>query len=148
MRLKVKRMNSTIDHLPPEILRYLLGFLSLSELIEKKLVCKLWNELISSQLKVTRLAVERYARKKERWWYVSQPVDEYLEVCHPHLFAAQLHRPILANLKHLRIESDDFEPNHLNAFAQLVHLEVYYYSIFPNTKIEWSLPNLKILKFR
>lgn len=74
-------------------------------------------------------------------------MDEYLEVCHPHLFAAQLHRPILANLKHLRIESDDFEPNHLNAFAQLVHLEVYY-SIFPNTKIEWSLPNLKILKFR
>ena len=52
---------ATIDDLPLEMVGQLLSHLSLSELIEKKLVCKLWNELISLQLKVTRLAVERYA---------------------------------------------------------------------------------------
>lgn len=141
---------STMNHLPPEILCHVLGYLNLSELIEKKLVCKLWSELISSQLKVKRLIVESYNNwKKERWWHVNRPVDKYLEVCHPHLFLTQLHRPILTSLRHLRLvvlNEDDFNPNDLNAFGQLLQLELHLAVAAQFTKIEWNLPNLKILK--
>ena len=144
-------MNLTISDLPPEMLCQVLRNLSLRELIDNKLVCKLWNELISSHLKVTRLVVDQYGRQKDRWWHVSRPVNEYLELCRPRLFVVQLHRLILANLRHLRIkvfnELDDFDLNDLNVFVQLVHLEVDYVIRRPDTRIDWNLPQLKILKF-
>ena len=73
-------MKATINHLPPEMVIHLLQHLSLSELIEKKRVCKLWNELISTHLKITRLVVDSDPRKKDPWWLLRQQVDEYFEV--------------------------------------------------------------------
>lgn len=124
---------------------------SLAELVTMKLVCKSWNQLISSQLKLTRLVVVGYATKKEKWWHVSRPVDEYLEVCPPQLFITQLRQPILAKLRYLRIdlyeELDGFKLNDLNAFDQLVHLEVNYPINDLLTEISWNLPNLELLRY-
>ena len=57
-------MKATINHLPPEMVIRILQPLNLSELIEKKLVCKLWNDLITTHLKITRLVVDFDTRKK------------------------------------------------------------------------------------
>ena len=145
-------MKATINHLPPEMVIHLLQHLSLSELIEKKRVCKLWNEVISTHLKTTRLVVDSDPRKKDPWWLLRQQVDEYFEVCHPNLFISQHRNPILTNLKCLRIRVfdplEDFDLNDLNAFAQLVQLEVDYTFTYPINRIEWNLPNIEVLVFR
>ena len=47
-----------INSLPPEMLVQILQHLSLSELCEKRSVCKLWNELIASNVKVANLVVD------------------------------------------------------------------------------------------
>ena len=143
-------MNSTLtmNDLPPEMICHVLNYLSLAELVDKKLVCKLWNELISSQLKVTGLFVTQITKMKKIWWHVNRPIDEHLEV-HPYLFLSQLHLPILRNLKCLRIyvydKLGDFNLNELNAFDQLVHLDVFSI-VVRSSKIEWNLPNLQTLK--
>lgn len=107
--------------------------------------------MISSQLKVTRLVVESDDCKKDRWWHVSRPVDEYLEICRPPLFVHQLHCPILTQLKHFRINvSKDlagFDFNNVNAFTQLVHLEVTHPIRPLSAGIDWKLPQLQTLKF-
>ena len=151
-------MNATINDLPPEMVGHLLQHLNLKQLVEMKRVCKLWNELITSQLKVKRLIVELCANsEQERWWHVGRPVDYYLEVCSVHLFVTQLKRPILANLKHLRIDAfdrydyshlRDFNPNDLNVFSQLVQLEVQYQIPKPSIKIDCNFPHLKMLRFQ
>ena len=142
---------ASIDDLPPEMLSELFKHLNLKHLAVCSMVCKLWNQLISRH-KVTRLVVVPRGLKKERWWHVSRPVDEYLEVCPLRMFATLLCRPILSSLKHLRINVyhglAQLEPNDLNLFRQLIHLEVDYPIVRPNTEINWILPNLEILKVR
>ena len=145
-------MDATINHLPPEMVIHLFRNLNLSELIEKKLVCKLWNDLISTHLKITRLVIDLNQRKKDPWWLLSQQVDEYREVCHPNLFVSQHRNQILTNLKYLRIQLfdswDDFNLNDLNGFVQLVQLEVRCKVSGELIKIDWSLPNLEVLNFQ
>lgn len=146
----------TISSLPPEMVGEILGHLNLAELVEKKRVCKLWNELISSQLKVSRLVERAGFYKRAPWYHTLRPVDEYLEVCHPNLFASQLHRPILSHLKHLRLcvggsfpnYLDNLELNELTVFSDLVQLEIDHWMAWPDKEIELSFPKLEILKFK
>ena len=142
---------TTINELPPEILSEVLRHLNLSELIEKKLVSKLWNELISSNVKIIRLVVDPYnSHYNARWFHVNLPVDWYLEPCPPNLFLAQFDRPILSKLKYLRINAFDYEtplirPSDLNRFILLEHLEIELLREY-TTDFEWTLPNLRVLK--
>lgn len=148
---KMDLTTTTINDLPPEMFVEILGYLNLSELVEKKLVSKLWNQLISSNLKISRLLVNECKNEKDRWFAVRRPVNEYLEICHPNLFVSQFDRYILSNLKYLRIHL--FEENYevplqdLNRFALLEHLEID--TVIANqtpANFEWSLPNLRVLK--
>lgn len=138
-----------IGDLPPKILCKIFDHLELNELVEKKLVTKLWNELISSQIKVRQLVVENgtYAGKIP-WYHTRLPAKQ---VGHPILFVSQLHRPILSLLKRLRLEVadnlTDFNLNELNVFRHLVQLEVDHLIAWPDAQIEWNFPNLEILKF-
>ena len=142
---------STINELPPEILSEILRYLNLSELVEKKLVSKLWNELISSNLKISRLVADPYrSHHIPRWFHVNRPVDGYLETCDPNLFLAQLDRPILSRLKYLRIHCFDrksswIQPSDLNRFILLEHLEVELLRKY-TSDFQLNLPNLRVLK--
>lgn len=144
---------ATITSVPPEIVCEILGHLSLGELVEKKRTCKLWNELICSQLKVTRVVVGSYIDKCLPWYQTPlRPVDEYLEKCNPNLFVSQWHRSILSHLKYLRLDVGDIskarlELNELNVFSGLLHLEVDHWKAWGDEQVELTLAKLEILKF-
>ena len=141
---------STIDDLPPEILQEVLRPLSLHDLVRLKSVCKRWNLLIS-QMRIQRLSTGTDLEIRHRWYHTKQPVKP-CEVCHFELFIVQHPRPILSNLKYLRLnfwvdESDRqkaliFDPNALNAFKQLIQLEIESYEA---GGLHLKLPNLEIL---
>ena len=94
--------STTINDLSDEILTEILGYLNLSELVEKKLTSKLWNKLISSSLKISRLVVDPNMYYKCRWFSSRRWINKHLEMCHPNLFVTQLDRSILSDLKCLR----------------------------------------------
>lgn len=142
----------TIDDLPPEMLQEVLRPLSLLNLIRCKLVCKRWNELIS-RMKVERLFVDDDLEIKKRWFY-SNMSNKPWELACSQLFVAQHKRAILSNLKYLRLDyevsNDDlkqpkvlrFDPNILNEFKQLIHLEIDNYEA---GELHLKLSNLEIL---
>lgn len=141
----------TINDLPPEMLQEILRPLRLIDLIELKLVCKLWNELIS-RMKINRLFVDADLLTRERWYYTNRPSTG--DVCCPDLFVAHCKQPMLSNLKYLRLDYEvwdnqakkmkviDFDPNEINHFRQLIQLDIEHYEAGP---LELRLPNLEIL---
>src|SRR5688572_21412011 len=92
-----------IADLPAEIICEVLKNLPLKELIEKRLVCKQWRELITSSIKVKRLTVDSCTCMscRSKWRNSSRPIDLLQEFCDQKLFVHLLHRPILSNLKYL-----------------------------------------------
>ena len=121
----------TIGDLPPEMICTIFRHLSLCDLVRFKLVCKLWNSLISSNFKVTRLFVSAYINQKERW-HSSELVKEF-ELCHSNLFVSQSPSHLLSGLRHLKIldyafdhrnRYAGFDSNQLNSFKELTHLEI------------------------
>ena len=146
-------MITTIHDFPPEILCEILEKLTLKELIEKQTVCKLWNELILSSVKVKRITVDSCTclTCRSKWRNSSRPIDLLQEFCHPNLFALLLDRPILSNLKWCAAELGDeilkcFHPNDLNVFRELVHLEIDYWAENPIASVEWRLLKLETLR--
>lgn len=141
---------ATFDDLPPEMVCTVLRQLSLGELTADKRVCKRWNELISSGIKVSRLFVDKKRKRPStgRKWYsneTNETVNEDLELCHPNLFALQCQTAILSRLKCLCIncELPHFDLNQLNSFDELRHLEINHLAGSFNLK----LLNLEVLSF-
>lgn len=142
----------TIDDLPPEMLQEVLRPLSLLDLVKCKLVCKRWNELIS-RMKIERLFVDADLETNERWYYTNRPTKS-CDVCCPELFVAQYKQAILSNLRYLRLDYESwnndskqlkvlrFDPNALNAFKQLIQLDIDHYEA---GELHLKLPNLEIL---
>ena len=92
------------NDLPPEMLVQILQHLSLPELCKKKSVRKVWNELISSNVKVADLVVDRTDRIR-RFWYSSirKPFGNlYLKVFHEKLFFNDWKISQFTNLETLR----------------------------------------------
>lgn len=114
-----------IGDLPPEMLCEVLQCLCLADLIRCKQVCKDWNSLLSTGLRLTSLVVDRKRNHRIRWHYDQRPVIAS-ELCEPNLFLAQLKRPMLRGLKSLKVNCliDEFEPNDLNALTNLLRLEI------------------------
>lgn len=142
----------TIADLPGEIICEILKHLPPKELIEKALVCKLWNELIASGIRLKRLTVDSCTCNscKSKWLNSSRRIHLLREFCHENLFILLLHRPILSNLKYCSVELSDtlqgFKPNDINAFSQLIHFEIEYWAEKPMDSVHWTLPNLETLK--
>lgn len=138
---------TTINHLPPEMLCAVFSSLSPRDLLEKKSVCKLWNEMISL-MKIERLSVDADLVEKERWYHSNRPGSES-ELCHPNLFVTHHKKPAFSKLKYLKLYNrlwigklKGFDLNELNTFKQLVHLELFYYR---GEELHLNLPNLQVL---
>lgn len=114
-----------VGDLPPEMLCAVFGHLCLADLIRCKLVCKDWNTLISTSIRLTRLVVDRKRDHRIHWYYSHEPVIA-AELSEPNLFVAQLNRPILLGLKSLKVHCliDEFELKDLNLFTNLLRLEI------------------------
>lgn len=145
--------HATIADLPAEIIGEILKHLPVAELIKKTSVCKLWNELITSGIKLKKLTVDNCVciSCESKWRSSSRPVYLAQEFCHENLFTLLLHRPILSNLRYCSLELTDqlqgFTPNDLNAFDRLIHLEIEYSAQKPiDGGVHWTLPNLETLK--
>lgn len=114
-----------IGDLPPEVLQAILEYLSLRELCEKKSVCKLWNELISSNVRVNSLVVDTI----RHFWYSSARKlfdNRHMEICHESLFFKNLEKPILSQLKYLRLNPgmDQCNLQRINSFSELRRLDI------------------------
>lgn len=138
-----------ISDLPPEMLQAILEYLSLAELCEKRSVCKLWNELISSNVKVNSLVVDTFV-KTRRFWYNShrKPFDNrHMEICHETLFFKNLEKPILSQLKFLRLNpgmgQSQRKLQRINSFPELRRLDINYRL---DSYLEIKLPKLETLK--
>ena len=105
--------------------RRVLSHLCLADLIRCKQVCKDWNALVLTGIKLTSLVVTRKRDNRVRWHLANRPVADF-ELCEPKLFLAQRNQPILLSLKRLKIdcEIDEFDQNDLNLFTNLLCLEV------------------------
>lgn len=144
---------ATFDDLPPEMVCAVLGRLSFGELTTNKRVCKRWNQLISSGIKVSRLFVDKKRKRPRtgRKWYShgtnETTVDEQLELCHPNLFALHYQKACLSKLKWLCIncELPKFDLNQLNSFGDLRHLEINL--LVGSSDLHLKLPNLEVLSF-
>lgn len=123
-----------ISALPPEMLSQILQHLSLADLVKLKSVCKLWNELISSNVKVTGLVVDTIADIRPFWRNTPfKPFDNrQMEVCHAELFFRNRHKPILSRLKYLRLNcgftfsAKSLELSLINSFSELLRLDINY----------------------
>lgn len=163
----------TINNLPAELVlqNQILKRLSLTDLLNAKLVCKLWNWLISG-IRIERLFVDADLDVTERWFHSKRRCRES-ELCLPDQFVEQCKKPILSNLKYLKMNNRILWPsklwafhlNRLNAFRQLVQLEIDYnltgnlHLCLPNLvvlslgwnnnkcEIKLDLPKLKVLRY-
>lgn len=132
-----------IGDLPLEMLCEVLKQLCLADLIRCKRVCKDWNSLVSTGIKLSRLVVDRKRNERIRWHYDNRPVIA-LELCEPNLFLAKRNQPILLSLKSLKIycEIDEFNQNDLNRFTNLLNLEITQDQA---SDLSLSLPKLEFL---
>ena len=143
--------SATIHDLPPEMVCEILKHLSPKELIKKKRVCRKWNQLIS-RMKIERLNVDvsykLFNDSGEVWYETHRPQVER-DMCRPKLLIALYKSPMLAGLKHLRVnnpcnnpcfELDDFDFNELNTLQQLVQLDLRWIE----QHLTLNLPNLEI----
>lgn len=146
----MNRSTTTIHHLPPEMLCEIFKHLDLEELLKKRSVCKLWNSLIGS-MKVERLNVDLTYRSHKDWgaaWYETRRPQLERDICDPELLMALCKKPILSNIKYLKIndppqvsfEFMGFDFNDLNAFQQLVQLDLRT----NDQHLTLNLPNLQI----
>ena len=132
-----------INDLPPELVlqNQIFKRLSLADLFKAKLVCKLWNYLISNT-RIERLFADADLFISEHWYASHRPCRE---ICHPDLFIRQCKKPILLHLKYFKVNFltlKRFDPNRLNAFRQLVQLEIDCYL---TGRLKLALPNLVVL---
>lgn len=147
--LFAKKMSAplkTIHDLPPEMLEEIFSYLCLITPVELKLVCKLWNELIS-RMKLHSLFVDNDLDSREKWFHSNRPCRQS-ELCTPVVFYSRHKHPTLVNLRCLRLDNSIghhptyFDFNELNMFEQLVQLEIHC----DWTKdLDLHLPNLEIL---
>lgn len=146
-----KEMKS-INDLPQTLLGAIFEQLTLADRVRLRSVCKLWNEQLS-KVKSKRLSVDPFLYYKERWYHSNRPCRES-ELCDPNLFVAEFQKSAFSELKYLKlnyrlIESHnklkDFDLNQLNAFTELLQLDIDYYQ---TGDLNLHLPNLQIFALR
>ena len=133
--------SATIDDLPAEVICCeILSKLHLSEIINCNLVSKRFCAIVSD-FRAKRLTI-RYPDNAEA------SKEPSIEVCHPNLFLSQLNKPLLSQLRSLKIENypDDFDLNCVNCFSELRHLNIQNANDL-KSQIELRLPNLLDFEF-
>ena len=136
-----------MDKLPAEIYCVIFKHLNLKDLVNCKMVCKDWNSIILSLVKVSRLVIDYEDNCKRKWYFTNKLINNDLELCNPNLFLIQFNKSNLSNLKHLYIDHElpNFDLNKLNLFSKLIHLEIDY-DFKKDINLTLNLPGLIILK--
>ena len=144
---------ATIDDLPAEMIAELFKYLSLNDLAACSMVNKRWHS-IRAEFRLTRLVVSckpGYDIYIDKWSHSGRKITD-IERCLPEIFLRLADRPLITNLKYLSLnwfpELFVFDPNELNKFSQLVHLEIKIYNLVKESEfVSLSLPKLKVLNF-
>ena len=136
-----------IDDLPLEMISELFEYLHPKDLAACSLVNWRWHSIYSN-FKLHRLAVMRDEHEPAKWYGSNQPIQE-AERCPPSMFPRLAEKPLLSNLKHLTLHTNElkFDLNKLNRFQQLVHLEINVHE-FHQMMVLLNLPRLKVLVIR
>ena len=140
------RPTTSIDDLPPELIRDLFEYLHPKDLVVCSMVNRRWRSIYSG-FKVHRLVTIDYRYEYALIeWYDSNQIIEENQRCHPALFDRLAKKPLLSNLKHLAICSykSKFDLDSLKKFRQLVHLEI---EIDLSKNVNLNLPKLEVLVF-
>ena len=137
---------ASIDDLPPEMICELFKYLPLKDLLACSIVNRRWHSIYAG-FKLHRLfVIQPHADDRHlHWsWFDSDQTTRKEDWCFLAMFLHLAEKPLLSNLKHLALDGFKFEfdPNKLNRFRQLVHLEIH---IILDTKLNLNLPKLKVL---
>ena len=145
-----------IDDLPAEMICEVFKRLNLKDLVTCSLVNKRWHSIYAA-FKVHRLAAiddhpihgSRYCDYRHEIYFVkwSHPDRMVLEeeLCRLAAFVRLAEKPLLSSLRHLALAGVlEFDLNKVNAFGQLVHLEI---KMPISSEVPLSLPRLKVLAF-
>ena len=144
--------SASIEDLPPEIISMLFKYLPPMDLAACSMVNRRWYSIYAT-FKLHRLAaIGNVPFELGNWSYLDRRI-EATERCHPAILRCST-KKLLSNLEHLLVFGSwsEFNPNWLNRFSQLVHLELYI-DDFDNAKwkmnwdINLKLPKLKVLAF-
>lgn len=137
---------TSIEDLPPEMISEVFKRLKLKHLVTCSLVNKRWHSIYTSY-KLQRLAVadeSRYDNYFVKWSHSNRTIREE-ERCRPAAFVGLVEHPLLSSLKHLVLAGAfEFNLNKLNAFDQLVHLEIKMPIL---SEVHLKLPRLKVLAY-
>ena len=144
---------TSIDDLPPEMIRELFHYLRLKDLAACSLVNKCWHSIYAA-FKLHSLAITDYEKtifdvfNAKKWYHSKRPFRE-AERGVPAIFGRLVEKPLLSNLRQLAICGYwfhyNFDFNVLNRFEKLVHLEIRI--SLREMKVHLNLPKLKVLAF-
>ena len=142
---------TVIEDLPLEMICELFRHLHLKDLAACSMVNKRW-QLAYSDFKLERLVVFDqcdYYYLVGEWRYSDREVEDK-ELCHLRTLKSLADKPLVSKLKHLLLcdYCSGFDPNQLNCFQNLVHLEINTEYISKDiNEISLRFKKLKILTF-
>ena len=119
-----------MDKVPPELLVEIIYLLQVKDIIRAKLVCKQWNSIISTFIKIKNLVVCDYPPIKERYFATNEPVNccQMIRVGKDlDALVRNLNGTMFINLRKLYVTNiyDKFlEIDFLNNFSLLQRLEL------------------------
>ena len=139
---------TSIEDLPPEMISELFKHLSPRDLAVCSVVNKRWNSIYSN-FKLHKLVAMSYRHDVNEIfeWYGSKQIMREAEQCCSPMFGRLVEKPLLSSLKHLALAEFGFDPNRLNRFQQLAHLEINFNCFFNQKNLHLNLPRLKVLVF-
>lgn len=147
MSLFTKSVKPTvIDELPAEMICELFKYLHLKDLINCSMVSKRWHSFYTVFKPYKLVAIDRqfYSISK---WCDSDWRTEDKELCQQEWFNGLAEQHLVSNLKHLVLINSnvtDFDPDKLNNFKNLVHLEIEISQI-SRYEMNLNLPKLRVL---
>ena len=145
---------ASIDDLPPEMINELFKYLHPKDLAACSLVNKRWHSIYAG-FKVRTLAVyENFDTELSKWSHPDREIEDR-ELVRFKMFNRLQETPLISSLKRLAIFDQSrasdrsplkLDPNKLNAFSQLVHLEIHLniWSSLPG-EMNLNLPKLRVL---
>lgn len=145
-----------MDHfqtIPNEIIVKIIYFLPFKEINRCKLVCKRFNLVIETNIKLKNLVICDYLPIKERCFTFYKPIDctHFIKITNQKLdlILSKLDQSMFTNLRRfyiINIYDKFFEIDFLNNFKQLESLEILNIKLTPkSTSCTLSLSCLKVL---
>ena len=123
MSSPTKPTTTSIDDLPPEMICELFKHLHPIDLAACSMVNMRWHSIYAG-FEMHRLVAANY-RFFGKWYHSGRTIEDR-QRCSLEIFSRLANKPLLSNLKHLTLFTIgvSFDLNQLNAFRQLVHLEI------------------------